>query len=91
MSTSHIAEFAFTSFSIEETYGCTFFAPSLEEAKELARVQGFRNLQYYPRFFMDRSAMRSRSKELARTAVPESVLGMLLHDTPSGIDDMIPF
>ncbi|MCK0983189.1 hypothetical protein MX143_31855 [Pseudomonas aeruginosa] len=91
MSTSHIAAFAFTSFSYEETYGCTFFAPSLEEAKEMARAQGFRNLQYYPRFFMDRSAMRARSKELARQVVPESVLGMLLHDAPLRTDDMIPF
>lgn len=91
MNATHIAAYAFTSFSVEGTFGCTFFAPSLEEAKEVARTQGFRNLQYYPRFIMDRSAMRARSKELARQVVPESVLGMLLHDAPLRTDDMIPF
>ncbi|HBO9230293.1 hypothetical protein ACM75Y_29800 [Pseudomonas aeruginosa] len=91
MNTKHIAAYSFTSFSVEGTCGCTFFAPSLEEAKEMARAQGFRNLQYYPRFIMDRSAMRARSKELAGQVVPESVLGMLLHDAPLRTDDMVPF
>ncbi|MCK0983188.1 hypothetical protein MX143_31850 [Pseudomonas aeruginosa] len=90
MNTNHIAAYAFHTVSHEGSYGCTFFAPSLEEAKELASEMGFR-FRFYPDFFMDRAELQERVKMLAETPMPESVLDMMLHDATSKLDEAVFF
>ncbi|HHO8249534.1 TPA: hypothetical protein ACRXUG_004590 [Pseudomonas aeruginosa] len=90
MSTNHIAAYAFHTGIHEGSYGCTFFAPSLEEVKELATALGFR-FQFYPDFFMDRAELQERVKMLAEMPMPQSVLDMMLHDATSKLDEVMFF